>query len=114
MPQLDSIRAVAVSGVMLWHFWGAPFALLGVVGVLLFFVLSGFLITAILLRGAREHSVRRPRRLLRAPAVLYPSLLEDLPLVHRLRTLVGHLTKTNLHEEHEASDFEVIVVHEAG
>jgi peptidoglycan/LPS O-acetylase OafA/YrhL len=51
MPQLDSIRALAVLGVMLWHFWGTPFGLLGVLGVQLFFVLSEFLITGILLRG---------------------------------------------------------------
>jgi peptidoglycan/LPS O-acetylase OafA/YrhL len=50
MPQLDSVRALAVLGVMLWHFWGAPFGVLGVLGVQLFFVLSGFLITSILLR----------------------------------------------------------------
>jgi peptidoglycan/LPS O-acetylase OafA/YrhL len=51
MPQLDSVRAVAVLGVMLWHFWGPPFGMLGVLGVQLFFVLSGFLITGILLKA---------------------------------------------------------------
>jgi peptidoglycan/LPS O-acetylase OafA/YrhL len=51
MPQLDSVRAVAVLGVMLWHFWGPPFGILGALGVQLFFVLSGFLITGILLKA---------------------------------------------------------------
>jgi peptidoglycan/LPS O-acetylase OafA/YrhL len=51
MPQLDSVRAVAVLGVMLWHFWGPPFGILGGLGVQLFFVLSGFLITSILLKA---------------------------------------------------------------
>lgn len=54
MPQLDSLRAFAVGSVMLWHFHpGIPgrFIPLGM-GVQLFFVLSGFLITGILLRGA--------------------------------------------------------------
>jgi peptidoglycan/LPS O-acetylase OafA/YrhL len=55
MPQLDGLRAVAVGGVMLLHFpLGAVFSryLPLWVGVELFFVLSGFLITSLLLRGA--------------------------------------------------------------
>jgi Acyltransferase family len=54
VPQLDSIRAFAVALVMIHHFTppeaihGLPLAALG---VQLFFVLSGFLITGILLRA---------------------------------------------------------------
>jgi peptidoglycan/LPS O-acetylase OafA/YrhL len=50
MPQLDSLRTFAVFAVMVHHFWPeATFNLpLGFVGVQLFFVLSGFLITGIL------------------------------------------------------------------
>ena len=50
MPQLDALRAFAVFAVMVHHFWpAATFNLpLGFVGVQLFFVLSGFLITGIL------------------------------------------------------------------
>jgi peptidoglycan/LPS O-acetylase OafA/YrhL len=54
MPQLDGLRAVAVGAVLIHHFFqpprvgGVDFALLG---VWLFFVLSGFLITGILLRS---------------------------------------------------------------
>jgi peptidoglycan/LPS O-acetylase OafA/YrhL len=50
MPQLDALRTFAVFAVMVHHFWPeATFNLpLGFVGVQLFFVLSGFLITGIL------------------------------------------------------------------
>ena len=51
--QLDGLRALAVSGVMVHHFLpGLTGPLdLGLIGVKLFFVLSGFLITGILLNG---------------------------------------------------------------
>lgn len=47
-PQLDSLRAIAVFGVLLSHFWLRHIEL-GHLGVRLFFVLSGFLITRQLL-----------------------------------------------------------------
>jgi len=58
MPQLDALRVFAVVGVLIQHYWGPlPFILeklnLGFLGVRLFFVLSGFLITSILL-GCRD------------------------------------------------------------
>ena len=54
MRQLDGLRALAVGGVLIAHFLPGPmqFGLpWGRMGVLLFFVLSGFLITGILLRA---------------------------------------------------------------
>jgi peptidoglycan/LPS O-acetylase OafA/YrhL len=51
--QLDSLRALAVTGVLIDHYWPAcilNFADTGHLGVRLFFVLSGYLITGILLR----------------------------------------------------------------
>jgi len=53
-PQLDALRAIAVLAVMLSHFSGTLSSLapdFGRTGVRLFFVLSGFLITGILLRA---------------------------------------------------------------
>ncbi|MGB9181745.1 MAG: acyltransferase [Pyrinomonadaceae bacterium] len=53
MPQLDAMRAFAVLAVMVSHFLPRTqdYADLGGLGVKLFFVLSGFLITSILLRS---------------------------------------------------------------
>ena len=52
-PALDGLRAVAVIMVMACHCLGHSF-LGGMIGVDIFFVLSGFLITTILLREMRE------------------------------------------------------------
>ena len=54
MPQLDSLRALAVSAVVLHHWLPRGFGYPLVSGVLLFFVLSGFLITGILLDARRR------------------------------------------------------------
>lgn len=75
IPSLDGVRALAVLGVMVFH-GGIPFLPAGFLGVDAFFVLSGFLITTLLLtewhRTAmlrlREFWARRARRLL--PAVM--------------------------------------------
>ena len=51
LPQMDGLRALAVAGVVCAH-WVNPYPLglpVGTMGVLLFFVISGFLITGILM-----------------------------------------------------------------
>ena len=55
MPQLDSLRALAVSTVALHHWLPRGFDYPLVSGVHLFFVLSGFLITGILLDARRQN-----------------------------------------------------------
>ncbi len=63
IPELDGLRGIAVGLILIQHFWpnvgywrtALPFTELGWIGVDLFFVLSGFLITGILL-----DSVNRP------------------------------------------------------
>ena len=77
MPQLDALRAIAVLAVMFHHFVPARaqwplFAAIsfGQLGVKLFFVLSGFLITGILLR-ARSKLGDQPRAVLSALAGFY-------------------------------------------
>ncbi len=75
MPALDGVRALAVLGVMAYH-GGIPWLGGGFLGVDAFFVLSGFLITSLLVEEWRRHRTialgafwsRRARRLL--PALL--------------------------------------------
>src|SRR5215207_8690262 len=84
IPGLDGIRAVAVIAVLCYHA-NAPWALGGFLGVETFFVLSGFLITSLLLVEWQETGridlknfwLRRARRLL--PAVWL--LLLILPIL---------------------------------
>ena len=88
MVQLDALRAIAVAGVLLQHYWPPTYAVAetGAMGVHLFFVLSGFLITGILLReraavdggvATRGFSLRRfyLRRFLRIFPLYYFVLL---------------------------------------
>lgn len=64
MPQLDGLRAFAVAGVVIHHYGpNLPYSNLGASGVILFFVLSGFLITGILLQGRRIVAGGEPRLL---------------------------------------------------
>jgi len=56
MAQLDALRAFAVGLVLLYHFWrpARQSVHFGSIGVRIFFVLSGFLITGILLQARRR------------------------------------------------------------
>jgi peptidoglycan/LPS O-acetylase OafA/YrhL len=73
-PEVDGLRAIAIASVVLYHAAGAIFSG-GFVGVDIFFVISGYLITSIILKEAREDAfsymnfyARRARRIL--PALL--------------------------------------------
>ena len=76
-PEIQALRAVAIGCVVVYHFWPAALPA-GFVGVDVFFVVSGFLITGLLLRDAerfdrvrlREFYVRRARRILPAALVV--------------------------------------------
>ena len=57
MPQLDGLRAFAVTAVLIHHFIRGGWRLGANLGVKLFFVLSGFLITSILIRSRNEADV---------------------------------------------------------
>lgn len=104
LPQLDSLRALAVLGVFVQHFLsqGNIFVStvpLGDLGVRMFFVLSGFLITGILLNaraGIRSGSITIAtttwhfymRRFLRLFPVFYVSLAVGLIFSQELRQYI--------------------------
>jgi len=113
MLQLDGLRAFAALSVVLFHYLGAkhPFNQIlpwGALGVELFFVLSGFLITGILLRCkaqvetgeatlGRELSVFYLRRSLRIFPIYYLTLLlvwlADIGSIRE--TIAWHATYTS-------------------
>jgi peptidoglycan/LPS O-acetylase OafA/YrhL len=112
MPQLDGVRAVALLAVLNFHFfphdiWPSVGVHWGSLGVRLFFVLSGFLITTILLRDFSDpHSplASYGNFVLRRAFRLYPILLVTLlvsaafDLYHVRQTLPYTLTYTfNFH-----------------
>jgi peptidoglycan/LPS O-acetylase OafA/YrhL len=80
LPALDGLRGLAVVGVLLFHAEGALAG--GYLGVDLFFVLSGYLITSLLLAESRDTGridlaafwVRRARRLFPALLLLMPAI----------------------------------------
>lgn len=74
---IDVLRGIAIGLVMLRHAWPEQFAGAGVVGVVMFFALSGYLITGLLLdelertgrMDLRRFYLRRARRLV--PALVF-------------------------------------------
>ena len=79
-PEVDGLRAVAVTSVVVYHAAGKLLPG-GFLGVDIFFVISGFLITTILLRGLRDNTFslagfyeRRARRILPALAVMMAAI----------------------------------------
>lgn len=87
-PEIQGLRAIAVGIVVLFHIW--PNAIPGgYVGVDVFFVISGFLITGLLVREAENSGrirlvtfyARRARRLLPAAALVLVSVAVLTPLL---------------------------------
>jgi len=87
-PEIQALRALAVALVVLYHFWPGRLPG-GYVGVDVFFVISGFLITGHLLREAESSGrlrlgrfwARRARRLLPAAYVVLAATLVATVLV---------------------------------
>jgi peptidoglycan/LPS O-acetylase OafA/YrhL len=112
MPELDTIRGIAVLLVLFFHGFGARYGLHGLsglprlfvaatlpgwVGVNLFFVLSGFLITGILLDTKHNTNYYRTFYTRRA--------LRILPLYYAVLLLLAVLTRTGSINRHSSWEF---------
>lgn len=87
---LDGLRAVAVILVVVYHLFPAGFLRSGYVGVDVFFVISGFLITTLLLRErSREGRIRLRRFWVRRARRLLPALATVVTVSASLAWLVG-------------------------
>lgn len=73
-PALDGLRAVAVLAVIEHHAYWHVLGIQGALGVDVFFVLSGFLITSILLREVHNSGICLRAFYLRRARRLYPAL----------------------------------------
>jgi peptidoglycan/LPS O-acetylase OafA/YrhL len=89
MPSLDGLRAFAVIAVVLYHL-GLRWIPGGFLGVDVFFVISGFLITTLLVEEARRTArVRVGRFWLRRTRRLVPALIVVVVVVSALTSVIG-------------------------
>jgi peptidoglycan/LPS O-acetylase OafA/YrhL len=101
MPQLDGLRAFAVAAVLTHHFFhparigGIDFALLA---VWLFFVLSGFLITGILLRSRDQVDYRGDQRRLALRQFYIRRFLRIFPLYYLVLSIAAILDLSDVRD----------------
>lgn len=118
-PEIQALRAVAIGAVLVYHFWprGAPS---GFAGVDVFFVVSGFLITGLLVRDVAVSGrvdlttfyIRRARRIIPAAlVVLATCALATLAFVPRVewRPFLQQILSSALYVEnwHLARDSQI-------
>ena len=74
-PDIDGLRALAVSGVLLYHLDSVDILPGGFLGVDVFFVISGFLITGVILTSIEDESFSFKKFYLRRAKRLLPTFL---------------------------------------
>jgi peptidoglycan/LPS O-acetylase OafA/YrhL len=104
MPGLDGLRAIAVLGVVAYHL-GFGWAQGGLLGVGVFFTLSGYLITDILLNQVDHGGIRLKSFWLARARRLLPGLFVMLVVVMAWVTLIG---------PHQPADFRTAAISAAG
>ena len=76
-PHIDGLRGIAVLAILLFHL-GIPGAQGGFLGVDIFFVISGYLITGQISRQFKQHQFSLPNFYLRRARRLLPALFVTL------------------------------------
>ena len=84
---IDGLRAIAIGLVVIFHFQLLPIGEAGFIGVDVFFVISGFLITGNIARGLADGSFRLTTFYYRRVRRLYPAMITMLALY----LLAGHV-----------------------
>lgn len=96
IPALDGIRALAVAAVVLYHLH-LPWAQGGLLGVTVFFVISGFIITRLLLSElAQLHRIDFKRFYLRRVRRLVPAVVTVVLATAVLTALFNHVMLTKM------------------
>ena len=96
---LDGLRALAVLGVIAYHM-GMAWAPGGLLGVTVFFVLSGYLITSLLLiEWDNTGTINLPQFWLRRVKRLFPAIAFVIICVAALCTIFDHSLLTKLRED---------------
>ena len=104
MPGLDGLRAIAVLGVILYHL-GFGWAEGGLLGVGVFFTLSGYLITDILLTQVKRGGIKLKAFWLARARRLLPALFLMLTVVMAWVTVIG---------PHQPADFRIAALSAVG
>lgn len=99
IPALDGLRALAVLAVIVYHM-GMPWATGGLLGVTVFFVLSGYLITSLLLiEWDNTKTINLPQFWLRRIRRLFPAIIFLVLGAAALCTIFDHSLLTKLRED---------------
>ncbi|MBQ9021421.1 MAG: acetyltransferase [Eggerthellaceae bacterium] len=96
IPALDGLRSFAVLAVIFYHM-GFSWAIGGLLGVTMFFVLSGYLITSLLIVEYRKTgSIDLPNFWLRRVRRLVPAIITVIIVVALLCTIFNHVLLTKM------------------
>lgn len=99
IPALDGLRALAVFAVIFYHM-GLVWAPGGLLGVTIFFVISGYLITSLLLiEWDNNGSINLPQFWLRRIRRLFPAIVLVVLVVGILCIIFNHALFTKLRED---------------
>lgn len=99
IPALDGLRALAVLAVIAYHM-GMPWAQGGLLGVTVFFVLSGYLITSLLIAEyERTGRIDLPQFWLRRVRRLVPAIVTVILFTAALCTLFSHEILTKMRSD---------------